>query len=138
MPNAETHRRLHDLFNRRNWDAMDEHMREDMAYTDMPRGITMKSLGGFKGWLGEWTTGFSDAAVTNVQYLDGQDFTVARFQGQGTNDGELGQFGASGERMDMPFCEILHYDTDGRVESGEIYYDQMTMMTQLGHAEPPQ
>ena len=39
--------------------------------------------------------------------------------------------------MDMPFCEVIRYDSDGRATSGKIFYDQLTMLTQLGHAQPP-
>ena len=39
--------------------------------------------------------------------------------------------------MDVPFCEIFRYNADGKVESGEIYYDQLSIMTQLGHIEVP-
>ena len=101
----------------------------------MPRGLTMKSIDDVKGWLGEWVTAFSDANVGSPVYLEGGDFSVATFHGRGTNDGQLGTFGPTGRRMDVPFCEILRYDADGKVESGEIYYDQLSIMTQLGHAE---
>ena len=137
MSNVDTHRLLHELFNRRDWDAIDAHVREDLTYTDMSRGLTMKSLDDFKSWLGEWTTAFSDATPGNPVYLDGGDFSVATFQGRGTNDGQLGTFPATGRRMDVPFCEILRYDADGKVESGEIYHDQLSIMTQLGHVEVP-
>lgn len=137
MSNVDTHRQLHELFNRREIDAMDAHLRDDLAYTDMSRGLTMKSLHDFKAWLGEWTTAFSDANAGNPVYLDGGDFSVATFYGRGTNDGQLGTFAATGRRMNVPFCEILRYDPDGKVESGEVYYDQLSMMTQLGHAEAP-
>jgi ketosteroid isomerase-like protein len=57
--------------------------------------------------------------------------------GRGTNDGPMGPGNAvTGKRMDMPFCEILRVQ-DGRVVSGEIFYDQLTMLTQLGLAEAP-
>ncbi len=39
--------------------------------------------------------------------------------------------------MDLPFCEILYWTPEGQVESAEIYYDQMTMLGQLGHLELP-
>ncbi|MDQ3642217.1 MAG: ester cyclase [Actinomycetota bacterium] len=137
MSNTDAHRRLHDFFNRRDWDALDKYVREDVTYQDVPRGQRMGSLAAFKEWLGEWATGFSDAQVAEVAYLDGGDFTVARFQGRGTNDGKLGSFEPTDQRMDMAFCEILHWDAEGQVESAEIYYDQMTMLTQLGHVQPP-
>ena len=137
MSNTDAHRRLHDVFNRRDWDALDEYMAEDVTYQDVPRDQRMESLAEFKQWLGGWAAGFSDAEVAEAAYLDGGDFTVARFQGRGTNDGQLGPLEPTGERMDMPFCEILHWTPDGHMTSAEIYYDQMTMLAQLGHVQPP-
>ena len=32
---------------------------------------------------------------------------------------------------------MLHYASDGRVLSGEVYYDQLSMLAQLGHVAPP-
>jgi ketosteroid isomerase-like protein len=42
----------------------------------------------------------------------------------------------TGKRMDMLFCEILHVQDD-RVIGGEMFYDQLTMLSQLGLAEAP-
>jgi hypothetical protein len=32
-------------------------------------------------------------------------------------------------------CEIIRFDAEGRIVSGGIYYDQLSMLTQLGHAQ---
>jgi hypothetical protein len=45
---------------------------------------------------------------------------------------------ATGRRMDLPFCEVARYDAEGRIVQGEVYYDLMSMMVQLGHVQPPQ
>lgn len=56
---------------------------------------------------------------------------------RGTNDGPMGPAHAiTGKRTDMAYCEILRVQ-NGRVTSGEIFYDQLTMLTQLGLAEAP-
>jgi len=31
----------------------------------------------------------------------------------------------------LPICEMWHFDADGRVVGGEIYYDQVSLLTQL-------
>jgi hypothetical protein len=38
--------------------------------------------------------------------------------------------------MSLPFCEICHFDKEGRIVSGGCYYDQYTLLTQLGHLKP--
>jgi hypothetical protein len=43
---------------------------------------------------------------------------------------------ATGRKMSLPFCEICHFDKKGRTVSGGCYYDQYTLLTQLGHIQP--
>jgi hypothetical protein len=42
----------------------------------------------------------------------------------------------TGRKMSLPFCEICHFDKQGRIVSGSCYYDQYTLLTQLGHIQP--
>ncbi len=137
MGHIDTHKKLHGYFNKREWDAMDAHMRADVTYEDIPRGLTTKNVDEFKDWLREWEKSFSDASVTHVTYYEGKDSCLAQFSGTGTNDGPLGPFPASRKRMNTPFWEMLHFDADGKVVSGQIMYDQMTMLGQLGHIDLP-
>jgi hypothetical protein len=37
--------------------------------------------------------------------------------------------------MSLPFCEICHFGKQGRIVSGGCYYDQYTLLTQLGHVQ---
>jgi SnoaL-like polyketide cyclase len=57
---------------------------------------------------------------------------VARFTCGGTNDGPLGPFPATGRQWTLPICEMWHFDADGSVVGGEIYYDQAALLAQLG------
>ena len=36
----------------------------------------------------------------------------------------------------MRFREIREYDADGKAVRGELFYDQVTMLVQLGHMPP--
>jgi predicted ester cyclase len=134
---VEIHRAAHDAFNERGWERMRSLMAGTIAYSDRPRGLELGSFDEFLGWLKEWTTGMSDARVDDPDYLEAGEYSVCRFHGRGINDGPMGPARATtGKRMDMPFCEILRVQ-NGRVISGEIFYDQLTMLTQLGLAEAP-
>jgi hypothetical protein len=107
-------------------------MADTIAYSDRPRGLELGSFDEFLGWLKELTTGMSDARVNDPDYLEAGEYSVCRFNGRGTNDGPMGPAQATtGKRMDMPFCEILRVQ-NGRVTSGEIFYDRLTMLGQLG------
>ena len=136
MGHGDTHRKLHELFNTKDFDGFDDHLAASFAYDDLPRGLSVKSAEEFKDWLRGWYSAFSDARPDEPRYLEGADFSVALFQGRGVNDGPLGDLSPSNQRMDVPFAEVLHYDGEGKVRAGAIYYDQVTMLTQLGHMPP--
>lgn len=137
MGSSDKHRRAHECFNKRDWKGMREICSPQLQYTDHPRSLTMKSYEEFEGWLKEWTTGMSDAKPDEPEYLEAGDRSVALFKARGTNDGQLGPANATGKRIDVPFCEVLHWNADGKMARGEIYYDAMTMFVQLGVMEPP-
>ncbi len=137
MGHNDTHRTLHQLFNANDLDAMDDYIREDVTSQDHPRGLGMKGRDEFKSWLREWKTALSDARVEDTTYYESGNTSIATFRARGTNDGEMNGMAATGKAVDMPFCEFLFFDSDGKVEASAAYYDVMTMLVQLGHAEPP-
>jgi hypothetical protein len=136
MGNVDTHRATHEAFNRRDYEGAAGPMREDAIHTDHGRNTSAKGPLEFVDWLKGWTTAFSDGKITDPRYIDGGDHTVCLFHGQGTNDGPLGTLPATGKRMDLPFCEVLRYDHQGNIVAGELFYDSMSMLVQLGHTEP--
>lgn len=139
MSTADTHRDAHEAFNRRDWDGVIRNFAPEVEYIDHPRGVTVKGAPGFVEYLRTgWATAFSDAAVTNVRYTATEDRSIAQFDGVGTNDGPLGSLPATGRTMNLPFCEIMTYDRDGRIVRGELYYDQVSLLVQLGHMPPPE
>lgn len=136
MSNADIHREAHRAFNEQGAEATAAYFAPDVTYTDEARGLALKSKSEVTGWLTEWKKAFSDASVSEATYLESGDWTIARFQGRGTNDGEFGPFPATGRRLDAPYCELLRW-ADGKAAEGAMYYDTTTIMVQLGHMDPP-
>ena len=137
MGHSDTHRTLHDLFNARNFGEIEDHLAPGFLYEDLPRTITIKTPGEFTDWLKGWVASFSDGTIGSPQYVEGADHSVAMYHGRGTNDGAMGPYPATGRSVDVPFCEVLHYASDGTVLSGEVYYDQLSILGQLGHIPAP-
>jgi SnoaL-like domain len=105
---------------------------ESVSWIDQARGITFRTPQEFKNdFLEGWIQASSDCQVTDARYTDAGEMVVARFTGRGTNDGPLGPFPATGKEWTLPICEMWHFDVDGRVVGGEIYYDQVSLLTQL-------
>ena len=132
--NVETLRAAHESWNRRDFDATVSAMTENASYTDHARNLTLKSRNEFKDWVIAWAKAFSDGKIIIPRYLDAGGTVIAEFTVERTNDGPFGSFAPSGRRMSLAFCEICKFDANGRVISGGAYYDQLTLLKQLGHA----
>lgn len=137
MGHSDTHRKLHELFNSRRLDEVEQFLAPGFMFEDLARGITVKTASEFVGYLQGWVDAFSDGQVGSPTYLEGPDHSVATFHGRGHQDGRLGPFDPTGRMLDLPFCEVVHYASDGKVLASESYYDQMQMLTQLGHLSGP-
>jgi hypothetical protein len=79
----------------------------------------------------------TDIQVTDARYLDAGQTTVCTFTVAGTQDGPLGSFPATGKEFALPLCELWHFDPSGRVVGGDLYYDQVSLLTQLGLMPQP-
>lgn len=133
--NLDTFRKDHQAFNKRDFDAILKTIREDALYHDHARGQTYKGREGFREFLQGWVSAFSNAEVTKPIYHDAGNIVIAEFIGRGTNDGPLGPVPETGKQMNLPMCEVLRFDEKGMITAGGIYYDQLSLMAQLGHSD---
>jgi steroid delta-isomerase-like uncharacterized protein len=136
--NVERFRATHQAFNRRDFDAVLDAFAEDAVYEDCARNTTFRGRDGFRQFIEGWVEAFPDANVASASYIDAGDVVIAEFTGRGTQTGPLGPLPATGKRLNLPFCEILRFNAQGKIVSGSAYYDQLTMLTQLGHAQARQ
>ena len=136
--NVKKHRAGHEAFNRRDFDAVVKEYAERISWIDQARGITFRTPQEFRdSFLQGWIEASSDCQVTDARYTEAGDTVIARFTCQGTHDGPLGPFPATGKEWTLPLCEMWHFDVDGRVVGGEIYYDQVSLLMQLGLMPEP-
>ena len=134
--NVKALRAAHESWNKRDFAGVIEKTAESLAYSDHARANHAEHAGEVQGMDEGWAKAFSDGRITNPQYTDAGNIVVAQFSVEGTNDGPLGSMKPTGRKMSLPFCEICHFDKQGRVVSGGCYYDQYTLLTQLGHIQP--
>lgn len=132
-----TFRSAHGEFNRREFDALLNRLAPSFTYRDHARGLSFDGREGFREFMNGWITGFSDAQVSEATYLDAGDVVIAQFQARGTHDGALGPLTATGRPMDLPMCELIRFNDQGEIVSGGLYYDQLSMLSQLGLAQTP-
>ena len=132
--NAETAARIAVAFNDRDWEAIRAEVADHCVFSDPVQDH--KGADGFvDGYNKGWVTGFSDAKMTDVTVHDAGDTVIVEFLGTGTNDGPFGDLPATGEHTSQHICEVYRFGPDGKVIGGRSYYDQLDILTQLGHAE---
>ncbi len=124
-----------DAFNRRDLDAQVSGYADSFAMTDHARGMTVRSRDDVKAWMAEWIGASSDATVKVVEVIDAGDVVVSVLEMEGTNDGPLGPMSASGRRFSTR--GTLHFDASGKIAAHDNYFDQLSLLTQLGFAPQP-
>jgi len=134
--NVEIMRRAHEAFNHRDFEINLSVMAETATYREHARGITMEGREQFRQFLEAWSTAFTDGTITNAKYIDAGDTVVAQFTFEGINDGPYAGLPPTGQRVSCSICEIARFDPNGMAISVNLYYDQYTILMQLGHMKP--
>ena len=131
--NIENYRAGHEAFNQRDFEAMTKHYADSIAWTDHAQGRTFRTPQEFRNvFLPGWVQAASDIRITDPRYFDAGQTAVCTFTVVGIHDGPLGPFPATGKEFALPLCELWHFDPSGRVVGGDLYYDQVSLLTQLG------
>ncbi|MBI3358339.1 MAG: ester cyclase [Nitrospirae bacterium] len=133
--NVETHKAIHQAFNKRDMEGGVRSVAEGLIYQDKARGVTFHGPRGLKEFWQGWLTALSNVQCSDPTYIDAGDAVICQAFGRGVNDGPLGPLPATGKKMDLCFCEVIHFNQKGQIVSGELYYDQMSLLIQLGHAK---
>jgi steroid delta-isomerase-like uncharacterized protein len=137
-PNAGTYRVGHEAFNQRDFVAMTRQYAESISWTDHSQGRTFRTPQEFRDdFLAGWVMSSSDIQITAPRYFDAGQTVVCAFTVAGTHDGPLGPLHATGKEFTLPLCEMWHFDPGGRVVGGDLYYDQVSLLTQLGLMPQP-
>jgi steroid delta-isomerase-like uncharacterized protein len=136
--NVERHRTGHQAFNQRDFESMTKHYADSIAWTDHSQGRTFRTPQEFRDdFLAGWVAASTDIRISEPRYFDAGQAVVCTFAVVGTHDGPLGPFPATGKAFALPLCELWHFDPDGRVVGGDLYYDQVSLLTQLGLLPQP-
>ena len=136
--NVETHRAGHEAFNQMDFEAMTKEYAHRIEWTDHAQGRTFRTPQEFRDdFLPGWVRASSDIRIIDPRYLDAGQAAVCMFTVAGTHDGPLGTFPATGKQFALPLCELWHFDHAGRVIGGDLYYDQVSLLTQLGLMPQP-
>lgn len=136
--NKRTVRRFVATINRRDFDALDEFVARDVVrHSPATPGVAVTNLEEFKAYLRRDLEGVPDA-VQEVRIMVAEDDKVGLWANySGTQDGPLGPFPASGKRVDLDFAGVLRFE-EGLIAEIWVVWDNLSMLTELGHLAPPE
>jgi steroid delta-isomerase-like uncharacterized protein len=136
--NVDTYRVGHEAFNQRDFAAMTSRYADGITWTDHAQGRTFRTPQEFRDdFLANWLRASTDIRITDPRYTDAGQTVVSQFIAVGTHDGPLGPVPATGEQFALALCEMWHFDASGRVIGGDLYYDQLSLLVQLGVMPQP-
>jgi hypothetical protein len=125
---------LFDAWEARDYDAVMAQFGDGAHVRDMPRNLVLDAPSDIRDWLMSWVVACSDATAGATAPVASTDGAVVQGVYAGTNDGPFGPLPATGRSVSMPFSIVMRFDDRGLVSDYDVYYDQLTMLTQLGHA----
>jgi steroid delta-isomerase-like uncharacterized protein len=124
---------LFDEWERRDFDRVVAHFADGAVVRDYPRDITLSAPGDIRAWMESWATACPDSTAGAKATVSSPNGAVIEGTYAGTNTGPFGPLPASGRSVSMPFAIIIGFDDTGQMTSYDVYYDQYTLLSQLGH-----
>jgi steroid delta-isomerase-like uncharacterized protein len=131
-------RRFGEAMNTRQYQLLDE-----LVAPDFPRHcqatpeINVRSLQEFKDFLKQDAATFPDSVQTLRHILAEGDLVAVWATYEGTQKGQMGPFPPSGKKMRIDFAAVLRVE-NGRIAEMWVTWDNMAVLTQLGHLPVPQ
>ena len=124
-----------EAFNNHDYDAFGANLADDATFSDMPAGMKANGRAEVVEYAKGWHAGFSDARQTAPRFIEADGSVVVQFVGRGTQSAEFGPgpFPNNGGSFEMNAVQVYSLNDDHKVTNVDLYYDTMTMLTQLGH-----
>lgn len=135
--NKEVVRRFTEAVNDRDLDALDELVTPDVVrHSPSTPDVQVRNLDQLKAFLRQNVASLPDEAVEIRTMLAEGDQVAVWANYTGTQEGPMGPFPASGRTVDLDFASILRLE-NGRIAEMWVVWDNVSMLTQLGHMQPP-
>ena len=126
-------RRLADAMNTRRPDLLDEILTADVVrHCQATPQLSITNREEFKQFLQQDAATFPDNVQTFTQVLADGDRAAVWATYEGTQTGQMGPFPPSGKKVQFDFAGVFRIE-DGRIAEFWITWDNMTVLSQLGH-----
>lgn len=129
--------RFTEATNEADWEALAEIVTADFTrHSAATAGPPVTSREEFIQLQESFLVSIPDQQVTGQQLIAEGDYVAARFTYTGTQTGPMGEFPATGRRVEAPFLAIFRIEA-GQVAELWVEWDNLAMLTQLGLFPPP-
>lgn len=135
--NEQIVRQMTEAVNARDLSALDELVADDLVrHSAATAGVTVTSLDDFKDFLRSDFAAVPDSVITVKQMISDGNLVAVHAIYEGTQTGQMGPFPPSGKRVEGPFLSFLRIE-DGKIAEMWVEWDNLSMLTQLGHLPSP-
>src|SRR5262249_55862918 len=118
--NEKLGRKVYDLFNRRQLDAIAELIADNFELYNVPFDQSLSGKEGMRQYDQGWLNASPDGNCEITTVFAGEDACCVEFIGRGTNKGPLvtaaGTIKPTGKTVELQFCDIYHLE-DGKFVS---------------------
>lgn len=135
--NEATFHAMVDAINARDLDALDGLMADDLVrHSQSTPDVVVRSLDDMKAFLRTDFATVPDSEIECPMVVSEEDLVATWCTYEGTQEGPMGPFPPSGERLELDFASVLRFE-DGKIAEMWVVWDNLTALTQLGHFPPP-
>jgi len=95
--------------------------------------VTVRGPDGMAAFFAELFLSVPDWRIEVEEVLGHEGAATIRWRGTGTHTGPPWRgIEATGRHIDLPGCDVMRFDADGRVTENVVYYDGATFARQIG------
>jgi steroid delta-isomerase-like uncharacterized protein len=128
---------IDESFNRGNIGVIDDIFATDFEEHLPSSPEPLRGPEGVRRLVSAYRTAFPDIIVTIDQLVAEGEWVAARVTASGTNTGDYMGFGSTGRSATWHVAHVCRVRA-GRLVEDHIYFDRLSLLTQLGLASPPQ
>lgn len=106
---------------------------EDCLFEDMPSGVRYKGHDAVRGYYTLWWDAFGNVPEGRVQHPVSKDVLIAETRFVGRHRGPYKGIAPTGRPIDLPVAIFVTF-RDGLMHGERFYYDEATLLRQIGAA----
>lgn len=135
--NKNVIRQFEEAINNQEFDLLDDLMASDIVrHCQATPDVQVRSLEEFKALQEGFLLSIPDQRIATEIIFGEGDYVATYSTYTGTQEGPMGNFPASGKKVELTFPTIFRL-VDGKITEIWVEWDNISFLSQLGHFPPP-